>query len=74
MTIEFESYYDNDSLTILVVAIVIRPADLDRVEELVPQAHHRALAWIESHGVPNGTIQFTIKEGELTEFPKVITT
>jgi hypothetical protein len=74
MTFEFETYYDNDSFSILVVCIAIRPDDLETIEELIPKAQHRALSWIETHGVPRTALQYTVKNGELSEYPKTLTT
>jgi hypothetical protein len=66
-----EVHYANDSLSVIVEGIADTPTELDEIEQLIPEAQMRALSWITQHGITAEVMRYTIRNGELGEFPKL---
>lgn len=66
-----EVHYDNDNLSVHVDGIATSLSEIDSIERLVPEAQKKAFSWVKKNGIKSSTMRFTIKNGELSEFPRL---
>jgi len=71
MVFLFETYYDADKLSIIVKAITNGDDELETTEALIPEALKRVQVWVEKNGITANTVTLTIKNGVLSEVPRL---
>jgi hypothetical protein len=69
LIVRFGAWYDTDGIFVEVIAAIGPEDDRDRVEELLPEAHRRALVWIEQHGITKPVLTYRVRHGDLSKFP-----
>ncbi len=68
---KFEAYYEADDLHVLIHAFANSDEELQQIEALIPEAQQKALAWVEKNGITGKTLLYTIKNGELSNYPAI---
>jgi hypothetical protein len=71
LLIRFETYYENDGLSVVVEGVAKDAKELESIERLVPEAQKRALTWLENRGITAKMMTYTIKYGELSGIPRL---
>ncbi len=64
-------YFATDDLKVTVTTIVGSEHDLEEMERLLPEAERRALQWVQDKGISSRELVYTIKDGQLSSFPRV---
>lgn len=68
---DFRVYYETDELEVVVKAKAASAKEIETIVELIPEAEKAALAWVKEHGITSNRLTYRIKNGQLSNFPKL---
>lgn len=68
---EFRVYYDTDELEVTIKARADSAKEIEALAALIPEAEKRALAWVKENGIKGDKMTYYIKNGELSNYPKL---
>jgi hypothetical protein len=69
--IKFLIYYKSDDFSVLTEAMISSLVKVSSSLDLIPEAQHQALDWIERHGITTEQLAFKIQEGHLVKYPRL---
>lgn len=69
--VQFLVYYKPDDFGVLTEVVISSLEKVSPSLDLIPEAQHQALDWIERHGITTDQIAFKIQEGHLVKYPRL---